>query len=441
MTITAPDQKARKERFFAANRGIPLLPAAISIAASWVWAPALFTSAEQAFVNGWVGLAWFTVPNVLVLIIFGWFATRMRDRLPDGYTLSGYMRERFSVRVQRVYIGQLTGLAIASFAVQIVAGGAVISFITGWDYWIVACLLGGAALSYSATGGLRASVAADFFHIGMTLLVVVSFAPSVIHSVGMGTVIDGMDSSHVDHLALALTFGIPTTIGLLSGPFGDQSFWQRSFAIRLGAVRKAFTYGGLIFAIVPLSMAVLGFAASGAGLSPDSTNLVNVQAVYDLLPSWTVVPFTIMVIGALVSTMDNNLVSASTLMGHDLTRQGDPIFRGRVAMIAVAILGTAIANIPGITVTMLFLIYGTFRASTVIPTVATFTMRKRQPSEHGMFWSVLLALGFGMPLFLYGSFVDGADNIKTLGSIVTIGTAAAITFACATRNPHWKDNA
>lgn len=428
-TTTAPDYTGAKEQFLAAGRKVPLWPAAVSIAASWVWAPALFTSAEVAFNWGWQGLAWFTIPNVLVLIIFGWFANKMRGRLPDGFTLSGYMREAYSRRVQRAYIGQLSALAICSFAVQMVAGGAVIAFITGWDYWIITVLMAAAALAYSAAGGLRASIAADFFHIGMTLLVVLTFAPAVIASVGLDTIWAGISNTPTDPWALALGFGIPTAIGLLSGPFGDQSFWQRSFAIRTRDVRNAFTLSAFIFALVPLLMGVLGFAASGAGLTPADTQLVNVEAVYGLLPAWAILPFTVMVIGALVSTMDNNLVSASALIGHDLTTHGNPITRGRIAMIATAIVGAAIANIPGISVTVLFLIYGTLRASTLAPTVLTFTLAKRPPTEPGMFWGIVLALTIGLPVFIYGSFVPDAASIKTLGSVLTIGIAATIVLA------------
>lgn len=413
-----------KERFFTAGRRVPLVPSAVSIAASWVWAPALFVSAEVSYKWGWQGLAWFLIPNVAVLIIFGFFAQRVRDRLPQGFTLSGFMRETYSRRVQRAYLGQLSALALCSFAVQMVAGGAVIAFITGWNYGLITVLMAAAALTYSSLGGLRASIAADFFHIGTTIAVVVTFAPAVLGAVGADTIAAGMSSSGVDAWAVALSFGIPTAIGLISGPFGDQSFWQRTFATRARQVRNAFTLSAFIFAIVPLSMAVLGFAAAGAGLVPDSEQLVNVETVYALLPTWTVIPFTIMVVGALVSTMDNNLVSVSTLTGHDLTTTGHPINRGRVVMAATAILATAIANVPGITVTHLFLIYGTLRASTLAPTVLTLTLKRRLPSEPGMFWGIILALLIGLPVFLYGSFAEGADAYKTVGSILTIGIAA-----------------
>lgn len=37
-----------------------------------------------------------------------------------------------------------------------------------------------------------------------------------------------------------LSFGLPTAIGLISGPFGDQCFWQRAFSTKENKIGKAF---------------------------------------------------------------------------------------------------------------------------------------------------------------------------------------------------------
>ncbi|MCI5165465.1 MAG: hypothetical protein D3903_05085 [Candidatus Electrothrix sp. GM3_4] len=66
-----------------------------------------------------------------------------------------------------------------------------------------------------------------------------------------------------DSLGVAWSFGIPVAIGLLAGPFGDQSFHQRAFAIREDRIKPAFIYGALLFALVPLSLSLLGFIAAG----------------------------------------------------------------------------------------------------------------------------------------------------------------------------------
>ena len=51
--------------FHVADRKLGLIQSAMSIAATWIWAPALFTSAEKAYTNGIPGLFWFLVPNIL----------------------------------------------------------------------------------------------------------------------------------------------------------------------------------------------------------------------------------------------------------------------------------------------------------------------------------------------------------------------------------------
>lgn len=62
-----------------------------------------------------------------------------------------------------------------------------------------------------------------------------------------------------------LSFGLSTAIGLISGPFGDQSFWQRAFSVKKGMIGKAFMVGALLFALVPISMGAMGFIAAGSG--------------------------------------------------------------------------------------------------------------------------------------------------------------------------------
>ncbi|MCI5165464.1 MAG: hypothetical protein D3903_05080 [Candidatus Electrothrix sp. GM3_4] len=111
---------------------------------------------------------WFVAPNVACLLLFAPFAARIRRLAPDGFTLSAYMRERYSPRVQIIYQLQLVGLAICSCGVQLLAGGAVIVFLTSLPFFPVTLLLMLIALSYSLFGGLRASVQTD--HAKMILI-------------------------------------------------------------------------------------------------------------------------------------------------------------------------------------------------------------------------------------------------------------------------------
>lgn len=85
-----------KAEFLAAGHSAPWLLTAFSMAATWVWAPSMFTAAEKAYTQGFAGMFWFIVPNVLTMVLFAFFANKMRKLRPDGWTFSDYIRETYS---------------------------------------------------------------------------------------------------------------------------------------------------------------------------------------------------------------------------------------------------------------------------------------------------------------------------------------------------------
>src|SRR5215471_17421079 len=99
------DRWHTKEGFLVAGRNVGWVLGGFSIAASWIWAPALFVSVQMAYQKGLPGIFWFTFPNILSLTIFAALAPRIRNRLPEGYTLPEYVRHKFQTkRVHRMYL-------------------------------------------------------------------------------------------------------------------------------------------------------------------------------------------------------------------------------------------------------------------------------------------------------------------------------------------------
>lgn len=114
-TVFLTKRETVAEKFHVGDRDMGTLQSAMSVAATWIWAPALFVSAEKAYINGFVGLFWFLVPNVLCLILFIPFAKRIRERMPKGISLAGFMGEQYhSEKVKGIYLFQLGSLAILS---------------------------------------------------------------------------------------------------------------------------------------------------------------------------------------------------------------------------------------------------------------------------------------------------------------------------------------
>lgn len=430
------------ESFHVADRNIGTFVGTMSIAATWIWAPALFVSAQQAYVNGIQGLFWFLVPNVLCLILFIPFAKRMRGQYPYGITLTGFMTERYgSTKVKGIYSFQLGALAVLSTAVQLLAGGKMISGITGIPFWIVTIILAAVAYSYSRFSGLKASITTDVVQFGIIVLGCALIVPWVIsNSGGFGSVVAGLSSITGDHgklfsgtgLEVFLSFGLPTAIGLISGPFGDQCFWQRTFAIRKEKIGKAFFFGALLFGTVPLAMSMTGFAAAGTGFPAADPSMVNMEYILSLLPAWVMAPFMMMCLSGLLSTVDSNLCAAASMttdwQAADRAEGRNNIAVSRKVMVGLLIVSILIANIPSLTVTHLFLFYGTLRASTLLPTVMTLLGKKLNPN--GVFAGVLVSLCVGLPIFAVGNIVNLAPW-KTVGSLLTVLLSGIVATACS----------
>lgn len=432
-TVILTKREVNIEGFYVGNRNMGTLSAAMSIAATWIWAPALFVSADRAYTNGLPGLFWFLVPNILCLILFIPFAKKIRKEMPQGITLSGFMGEKYkSDKVKGVYLFQLTSLTILSTGVQLLAGGKILSTITGLPFSVMTIILALIAFSYSQFSGIRASVLTDAIQMVLILGACVIFVPWALNiDNGISSLMAGLAGKTGEYTSLFtgkglevfFAFGLPTAIGLIAGPFGDQCFWQRTFAINEKKIGKAFLIGAVLFGIVPLSMGILGFIAAGSGFEAINSGIVNFELITHLFPKWVVLPFLFMLISGLLSTVDSNLCAVASLTS-DIVKKSD-ILLSKVAMIVLLALGIAIANIPGLTITYLFLIYGTLRATTLLPTV--MTLKGMKLTANGVCSGVITALVIGLPIFAYGTILN-ISLYKTIGSLTTVLSAGAVAF-------------
>lgn len=422
-----------KEGYLVANRKASWVLTAFSMAATWVWAPSLFTASEMAYTQGFAGVFWFVVPNVLTFVLFAFFAKRFRNMRPDGWTFSDYIRENYSNRAHTMFLVESFGLQICSFAVQLLAGATIFAKITGLPFFTTTLLLAVLPLLYTFTSGIRGSIATDFVKMGFIVVVLLLGLPIISSNIGWDTITAGLGGISGEYgslfsdkgIKVMLTFGIPTTIGLLSGTFGDQMFWQRAFCVKEKNVAKTMLLAACIFAVVPISLSLFGFFAAGSGLPVADTQLVNVATVIAYTPRWFLYLFFVLILAGLMSTVDSILCAVSSVAGHDvITRirekhhvEMSDLKFGRLIMVVVAVLAIGIANIPGLTVTYLFLFYGTLRSSVMLPTI--FAIKGRKMTENGLFWGIVVSLVVGLPTFAIGKLGGNVAMILT-GSLFTI---------------------
>lgn len=429
-----------KESYLVANRKLNSTEAGFSIAATWIWAPALFVASQQAYNNGWVGVFYFTVPNILTLVLFAYLGQKVRNKYKKAFTLSSTMEKMHSPRVQKLYIISLSALSICSFAVQLLAGGSVVNALTGINFTAITFAMALIAVAYSYNAGLGASVRTDYLQMAIIGGVAVVLVPWLLNVVGFDTFRSGLNGFSGEYTSMFsgagasvfYSFGISVTIGLLSGSFGDQSFWQRAYATKADEVKPSFLKGAMIFSIVPILMSVFGFVAAGQGFVPDSNQLVNVEIVLANLPQWTAIPFLIALLSGLISTLDSCLCSISSLVGEDLTKDNKMVVdNAKKGMVILVVFGLLVANIPNMEIVYLFLFYGTLRAGTLIPTLLTIIgldKKEVKPSEAGMFYGIIAGLAIGLPVYMLGRFGGNNPDLMWIGTCITCFLPALITY-------------
>ena len=427
-----------KSSFLVARREIGGVAGAMSVSAAWAWAPAMFISAQMAYQNGIAGLFWFTLGNFFTLIIFSFFVKKIRDQQPEGFTLAGYVKEKFGVRVQNIFLIELWMLAICAFAINVLAGSRALETITGINYNIATLALAAMALLYTLRGGLKASVITEMFKISVLWIGVLILVPWAwtaaggleVVVAGLGGITGQGDTIFGNEFALGvfMAVGLSTTLGHLGAPWGDNGFYQRGFAIRRNRIIPAFIGGAFLFVFIPLMIGSLGFMAAGMELEipKNLVGMTTVLSVGSVLPNWAVLVLLFMLFAGLVGVLDSQLSSASSLAGHDLKNKfstdvsdKSTILWSRVGMLSLAVMGLAIANWPGMTLLTIFLFFGVMRATVWWP-MMLHLLRPGLINERGIFWGILIAFFIGFPMFVYGQQFGGGKELTMIGTMIAI---------------------
>ena len=455
--------------FLVAGRNVKWWLGAASIAASWIWAPALFVSVQMAYQKGLPGIFWFTFPNIIALLLFIFLAPRIREKLPLGYTLPQWIKFRLqSEKVHKIYLFPYFFYQLMAVAVQLFAGGGLVSLLTGIPFVNAMIIMSAIVLIYSFISGLESSIVTDFIQFILIVLGVVIVVPWAIVAAGgwsaVGVGLGGITGQfkNIFDPGVAFSFGIVTAIGLISGAISDQQYWQRVFAIKKSNLIRSFIFGAIMFGIVPIALSILGFLAANGTLGivlPNGVDasMIGIATVSKFLPVGAIAIFVIMLLSALFSTLDSGLNAASSLFVTDVVKYNDKekevlkkvneekplsaketeiekslnrrgVKNAQMAMLGITILGFLVAlaakYIPGFGLKHLWWIFNTVAACVVVPTVLSLYWDRLD--ARGVFWGVMVAFVVGVPLFVYGNIID--KPVWIVGASLFI--IAVSTFFC-----------
>ncbi len=425
-----------KDAFLVARRDVSWWRGALSIAVSWVWAPAVFIASLQAYTKGVAGAFWFIVPNILCFFLFAPLAIRLRRFLPEGYTLPEFVLKRYD-NDKKTHLAFLTiffGYQLGAIIINTLAGAILLSILTGISFHIAAIGMMVAVLLYAVMSGLEASIITDIVQMGMVLLFCFILIPWVIIKAGgIHAVTGGLagitgEFGNVFNPWVAYSFGIATTLGLISGPFGDQMFFQRVYSSKKEQIVKTFVAGGIIFGLVPIILSLLGFIAANPQFSSAITvtdpQMVGPITIAYFLPKAALIMFLFMAFAALASTIDSAYCAISSLGTIDIYKkylnpQADDkkiLSVSRQLMLLMAFLGTGIALLQP-KLLWVFLIYGALASAGFFPTYLSLYWSKL--NKQGAYWAVTLSLVIGLPLSIYANIKEDV-NLIVLSAVLSV---------------------
>jgi len=444
-------ERLSTEDFLMAGRNVPWWMGAASIAASWIWAPALFLSSQMAYQLGLPGIFWFTAPNIVAVAIFILLAPKIRAQFQQGHTFAEFIGQKLGdQRLRKVYFFGQSFYQLMAVSVQLFAGGNLVQLLTGIPLLPAMLALAAIVLAYSWLSGLRSSIVTDVVQLAVIFVGIAIVVPSALSAGGgfeaVWAGLGGVTGKHSDLFdpGVAFSFGLVTSIGLIAGSLSDQQFWQRVFAFEKKSVVPGFMGGALLFGIVPIALSVLGFlaAAPGSGIAlPEGTDasLIGVLAVAHLLPSGFLLAFLLMLLAGLASTMDSALNAFSSLYAVDAKKYvvSHDLRHPKVGMLLILAAGflvaLAAAWLPGFGLKQLFWIFGAVASSMIVPTILSLYWDKL--TAKGALWGVGCSLLFGLPAFVYGNLVDSPVLIVGAALFIVTANLACCLFFSRARTP------
>lgn len=432
--------------FLVADRKIGVWQGALSIAVSWIWAPAIFICSMQSYTKGLAGIFWFTAPNILCFFVFIPIATQLRRLMPKGYSFPDYIAEKRFPGERRTHLAYLTvyfGYQLGALVINSLAGGYLLYSVSGLPLMVAIVLFAAIPLLYTLGTGLKASVVTDAIQMIMVLGITFILVPwCLVESGGFQVVtkglggIDGKYDSLVNPW-IAFTMGIPMTLSLISGPIGDQMFFQRAMATDERNIAKTFIYGGLLFGAVPITLSLLGFMAvplvQEGLLHVSDPQIVGLEVISYLLPRAAVYAFTFMAFAGLLSTIDSSMVAISSLVTVDIYKRyfniaasdADLLKVSRYGMVGLTALGSTIALMQP-KLMWCFLIYGALASAGLFPAVLALFWRKL--TAGAAFWAITLSLIVGTPLSIYAN-VKEDPHLIVLAAVLSVAIGLMVCGA------------
>jgi len=407
--------------FLRNNNSTQVYELGFASASHWMFAIAIFFGTGIAYKFGYIGLLYFTVPNVLSLVWMGLIASAARKKDKTSNSLIEFVKKNCSKRVSYFFQLELIILALSALTLTFIAIKKIYIFSglqsdvgLNVNYVILGVLI--LTLVQALSGGIKTSIVSGTLQGIMWLI----FSAILLISLSTHSELNFSGLNGSKNLTSAFdvnflkTFGIFTAISLTVGATSHGSLWMKSYSRSNPNQHKSYYIAAVVFGIILLSisLASLSYVSIDASLKDAQTSVV--KSVELLGGKFLLSFFILLVIFHSSSLIDAYCNFCSNLISVDnkfLVKNSD-ITKVKV-FTAVMIIGAYLLFLSGISIWMVFGIMSIARIVNFFPLInICFSKKVNEPALFGIICGTLILC---FALFLFGKINKISDFVMWSG--------------------------
>lgn len=420
--------------FLFANRALQMIPTGLAIGTHWIWAIALFVGPATAYAWGWIGLMWFLIPNALTLLLVGYMVYRIRDRYPEGYSLTAYIKENFSARVGALFQFEFVVMSFAALLLAFTAINKLWGFsgLAGTiDPIYVSLAVGVLTLLFTAKGGIRTSI---FTGTVQAVLWTVFVALCAVFLIGTDLPIYSTGAKNLESVfnpAFLTTFGVAYLIAISVSSASHGHLWQKGFSMPRESIMPAYLLGAAFFAVFLFTILSMASFAQANGLEVKAADTSLLVAIGSALGGAALLYFSIIFIGQTSTVIDSAMNYFSSLVSLEWLKS-DKVWTSRAIMLIFLIAAWLVSWLK-LEIWTIMLLMSSVRTVMFVPLILhVFNFKLQEPT---VFWTsaatIIVSVYFAATAKLDGIAIN---NMYSMIVAVSVPLAVYLTARVINRN-------
>lgn len=414
-----------KDAFLISNRSLHGASSGFTIAASKIGGGLLVTYSTLFFVFG-VQAFWLFVGYIIGYFIFYLFARKIHkeSKKNNYYTMADYFRDKYGSSAG-ITVGVLCTISIGGWILtNLIAGGMLLSSISGWSSLFTTTTLAIVIASYLVAGGFNAVVRTDVIQFFSLIIIGIIIAIALYQSNGAVTKeaipVLGENSLPIGQIISFILIGIIF-------PMGSAELWQRVYAadtekdyFRATIIASvSFALIGIVLSFVCYKLMMIG----GMSHLPEELRLVSgvanlVNDIHPLLSTLWFLAFA----AAILSSADTFIYTTASSAVQDiflrtnLINKTDVVQWIRYTIVILALLGVIGSVVFKDIVSVTFYFLG---LSLVLGVAGYISMLNKNIKGITLIIPIVLA-------FVVSSVYSFMNGISITTSIVALGTTVVV---------------